>query len=288
MTGKLKSYRGFDGFARSTVFRNILKERLKTLNVAFICFYGSRNYGLESPQSDYDFFIVYYPSFDNFYDNRFERLSVIESDYDYFITPFHEYISHTLKGNVKFMEPFICGTIYLPAGGASAPSVKKMSLSGNTDANRLFADIRRFIPLNYKKNFNAMTGIANNKNQNIIKDLYTSNTLKYKESHGYDIKEAINSLRVLFLLRHYIETGEFSFRVKDNPAYRDLEKYIDGIKSGLISKSGYLVIFDKVLSLAVKADSLAYRHGGLDAMEKKINDSVRELCRKKACFEKKA
>ncbi|MCL4322542.1 MAG: hypothetical protein M0016_03610 [Deltaproteobacteria bacterium] len=275
------AFDGFDKFAKSGVFENIIKEKALSLNIAFVCFYGSRNYNLETGKSDYDFFIVYYPSFDNFYTNRFERFSVIEKEYDYFITPVHEYISHAMKGNIKFIEPIICGTVFELKG------FKAVKARGSG----LLEKIRKFILINYKKNFNAMLGIANNKKLNIVKGLYTSNTLKYEETHGYDIKEAINSLRILFLLENYIKSGQFSFMVKGNPVYKEFEDYMLKINEGIISKEIYLEIVGKkasdVLKLKNNLDILYEEQKQvIIKKEEEIKDCVKKLCRDNICFAK--
>ena len=275
------SYKGFDKFAKSSIFKNIIKEKALSLNIAFVCFYGSRNYNLETDKSDYDFFIVYYPAFDNFYANRFERFSVIEKEYDYFITPIHEYINHAMKGNIKFIEPIICGTVFELKG------FKAVKARGSG----LLEKIRKFILINYKKNFNAMMGIVNNKKLNIVKGLYTSSTLKYKETHGYDIKEAINSLRILCLLENYIKSGQFSFIVKGNPVYKEFEDYMLKINEGIISKEIYLEIFDKkvndVLKLKNNLDILYEgQKQAIIETEEEIKDCVKKLCRDNICFAK--
>ena len=277
------SFDGFGAFTESPVFENIIKKEALSLNIAFACFYGSRNYNLETDKSDYDFFIVYYPVFENFFTHRFPRSSVIEKDYDYFITPFHEYFRHAMNGNIKFIEPLLCNTIF------------KIDTSNNFKAVkpdfRLIEKVKNFIIVNFEKNFGAMAGIIKNKKLNVEKGLYTSNTLKYKESHGYDIKEAINSLRIAFLLEHYINTGEFSFEVKQNPVYKEFEIYLSGINDKKISKNYYLEIINK------KIDDIAGRYEKLGAKEKpggtlrveierKIEQDIVEICRDKACFAK--
>ena len=273
------SFNGFGAFTESPVFENIIKKEALSLNIAFACFYGSRNYNLETDKSDYDFFIVYYPVFENFFTHRFPRSSVIEKDYDYFITPFHEYFRHAMNGNIKFIEPLICNTVFGIERSLRRPDF------------RLIEKVKNFIVVNFEKNFGAMAGIIKNKKLNVEKGLYTSNTLKYKESHGYDIKEAINSLRIAFLLERYINTGEFSFEVKQNPVYKEFEIYLSGINDKKISKNYYLEIINK------KIDDIAGRYEKLGAKEKpegtlgveikrKIEQDIVEICRDKACFAK--
>lgn len=279
---------GFDEFVKSTLFEDIIREKVSNLNIAFVCFYGSRNYNIHSDKSDYDFFIVYYPSFDNFYDSKFQRFSVIKKDYDYFITPIHEYVRHAMKGNIKFIEPIMCGSIFFiksSEAGFSAIKVKH---------NTLVDKLGRFISVNYKKNFNAMLGIVNNKRLNVFKGLYTSNTLKYKTTHGYDIKEAINSLRILFLLENYIKSsGQFSFVVKDNPLYKKFEDYMFKINERAMSKDTYLEIFDKkindVLKLNEELDVLYENQKQvITRTEGEIKNYVKKLCTNNICFAKQA
>ncbi|MHB1679382.1 MAG: nucleotidyltransferase domain-containing protein [bacterium] len=230
-------------YSREEDIKNIsgnLSEDLKSdqkLNIAFIGFYGSRNYGLVESQSDYDFFIVYYPDFHNFFNHKFIRHSVIKENYDYFITPFHEYMHHIINGNIKFIEPLICGSIYFPV----------TSQSPHFLLSNLIEETKKFILLNYKKNFDSFIGLANNKRLNIAKDNYTSNTLIYKDTYGYDIKEAINALRILYLAQNYLTTGKIDFFVKNNAAYIEFEKIYIDIKNKIISKKDILQLIDSMI-----------------------------------------
>ena len=188
-----------------------------------------------------------------------------------------------MNGNIKFIEPLLCNTIFRIDTSNDFKAVKP-------DFG-LIEKVKNFIVVNFEKNFGAIAGIIKNKKLNVEKGLYTSNTLKYKESHGYDIKEAINSLRIAFLLERYINTGEFSFEVKQNPVYKEFEIYLSGINDKKISKNYYLEIINK------KIDDIAGRYEKLGAKEKpegmlrveikrKIEQDIVEICRDKACFAK--
>ena len=274
------SFDGFDAFAESPVFKNIIKKEALKLNIAFVCFYGSRNYNLETDKSDYDFFIVYYPVFGNFFTHNFTRFSVIEKDYDYFITPFHEYFRHAMNGNIKFIEPLICGTFKY--------GIKNSERFSET--LKLTEKIKNFILINFKKNFDAVSGIIKNKKINIEKEQYTSNTLKYKDLYGYDIKEAINSLRLSYLLENYIKTEEFSFIVKRNPVYEEFENYMNEINADKISKKHYLDIINKKIKdledlrqvLVSKEESVKSQL--IDA-KREIENDIMNICRTEVCFE---
>ena len=274
------SFDGFDAFAESPVFKNIIKKEALKLNIAFVCFYGSRNYNLETDKSDYDFFIVYYPFFENFFTHNFTRFSVIEKDYDYFIAPFHEYFRHAINGNIKFIEPLICGTFKFGIKDSERFS----------EILKLTEKIKNFILINFKKNFEAVSGIIKNKKINIEKEQYTSNTLKYKDLYGYDIKEAINSLRLSYLLENYIKTGDFSFIVTRNPVYEEFENYMKEINAHNISKKHYLdIINKKIKDLEDLRQILIYKEesvkSGLTGAKKEIENDIMNICKTEVCFE---
>ncbi len=274
-------YNGFDVFAKSSVFENIIKKEALSLNIAFVCFYGSRNYNLETDKSDYDFFIVYYPVFENFYTHNFTRFSVIEKDYDYFITPFHEYFKHAMNGNIKFIEPIVCDTFAFGVNNSNRFS----------KVSTLMEKIKKFILINFKKNFDAISGIIKNKKLNIEKGLYTSNTLRYKDLYGYDIKEAINSLRLSFLLENYIKTGEFSFTVKQNPVYEEFEIYMNDINAHKISKNYYLdIINKKTENIAGLCQTLISKEESVKSelvkIKPEVEKDIMDICKKEACFKK--
>jgi hypothetical protein len=184
-----------------------------------------------------------------------------------------------MNGNIKFIEPLMCNTVFGLKG----------SLRGQVF--KLIEKVKNFIPANFKKNFDAMSGIIKNKKLNVQKGLYTSNTLKYKESHGYDIKEAINSIRIAFLLENYLNTGEFSFEVKQNPVYKEFENHLSDINNKKISKNYYLEIINK------KMEDIAGLYEKFKTKEESqhvnnanrlrfIEQDIVEICRDKACFVK--
>jgi hypothetical protein len=280
------NFKGFDEFVESKIFKDIIKKEAVNLNIAFAFFYGSRNYNLETDKSDYDFFISYYPLFENFYTHTFARFSLIEKDYDYFIAPFHEYIGHAMNGNIKFIEPFICGTIFQISGYDNYKDLKVERVKNS----EFIEKVKKFILANFRKNFDSMAGIIRNKRLNVEKGLYTSTTMKYKESHGYDIKEAINSLRIIFMLKNYIHTGELSFKVKQNPVYEEFENYLYGINEKKICKKHYIEIINKKMEdiggdkslQEVKLKDEKAKSSRLE-IKKEIEDYVMKTCKNNAC-----
>ncbi|MCL4533417.1 MAG: hypothetical protein M1502_04040, partial [Deltaproteobacteria bacterium] len=155
---------------------------------------------------------------------------------------------------------------------------------------KLTEKIKNFILINFKKNFDAVSGIIKNKKINIEKEQYTSNTLKYKDLYGYDIKEAINSLRLSYLLENYIKTEEFSFIVKRNPVYEEFENYMNEINADKISKKHYLDIINKKIKdledlrqvLVSKEESVKSQL--IDA-KREIENDIMNICRTEVCFE---
>ncbi|RZD17181.1 MAG: hypothetical protein EVJ46_02830 [Candidatus Acididesulfobacter guangdongensis] len=273
----------------NTVLSDSCKKENKNqkFNIAFIAFYGSRNYGLQSSESDYDFFIVYYPYFHNFFNNKFIRYSVIESNYDYFITPFHEFIHHAMNGNVKFIEPLICGSIYFPdelnlifknSFADDEKNIQTVFRSGDCLLSNLIEVIKQFIFLNYEKNLNSFIGLANNKRLNIAKDNYTSNTLAYKDVYGYDIKEAINALRIIFLAKNYLSSGKIDFFVKNNPAYIEFEKIYIDIKNKIISKKDVLQLIESMIkTIRQQADKfIGAADNNINRFPSVVSDAINE------------
>ena len=184
-----------------------------------------------------------------------------------------------MNGNIKFIEPLICGTF--------AYGIKNSErFSG---VLKLTEKIKKFILINFKKNFDAVSGIIKNKKLNIEKGEYTSNTLKYKDLYGYDIKEAINSLRLAYLLENYIKTGEFSFTVKQNPVYEEFEIYMNDINARKISKNYYLDIINKKIKdlagleliLISKEESVKTE---LTGIKYGLDENIMDICKAEACF----
>jgi len=255
----------FNEFIKSPIFENIVKKESLSLDIAFAAFYGSRNYGLETATSDYDFFIVYYPSFEDFYNQKFSRHSVTTEEYDYFIMPLNEYFRHAMDGNIRFIEPLFCNTVY---------PVKNPEL---------ISKIKKFISMNHKRNFNAITGMIKDKRNNIANNKYTSNTLKYKEVYGYDIKEGINSLRLACLLKNYIKTGNFDFVVKGNHIYDNLLSAISLINNKAMSKDACLDAINnklRALNLLRLSDFITKNdESKLDTLRQLIEKDIINKCK---------
>jgi len=261
----------FDKFTESSVFKNIIEKESLSINIAFVAFYGSRNYGLETVKSDYDFFMVYYPAFENFYTQKFPRHSETTEAYDYFVMPFNEYFRHAMDGNIRFIEPLFCDTVY-PIKNCSNPE---------------FIDkIKKFISMNHGRNFHAITGMIRDKRNNIEKERYTSNTLKYKEVYGYDIKEAINSLRLACLLENYIKTGNFDFVVKGNHIYDNLLSEISLINNKAMSKDACLDVIDnKLKELRVSSDFITKNdESELNELRQEIEEDMMNMCKTAMVF----
>ncbi len=278
--------RDFRDFVLSDEFRNILNAKeLNRLDIAFIGFYGSRNYGISSDGSDYDFFAAYYPEFKDFFNHKFERFSELTERYDYFITPVHDYVHHAMRGNVKFIEPLMCSSIFFiekdEEGKINITDFSKRRL-------KYFNLLKNYILNNYEINFNAAIGLSNNKKLNIVQNRYTSATLCYKEIYDFDIKEAINSFRTMYLIENYVKNRNFDFMVKDNYVYKDFEAFLTGIKNKKISKEDFLIRYEEKMSGLLKLkDEVKFRSleakSILLSLKEQIKESLIEECKYFAC-----
>lgn len=257
--------------------------------IGFVAFFGSRNYGTFKKNSDFDFFVAYYPSFDDFYHNKFKNFSIIKENYDAFILPIKDFIYHSMKGNIKFIEPVICNSLYVRVANSLNIEPKDSMVEnreqpyGNTPwgwskmSDLLYIDtLKNYININYKQNFYSAIGIAKSKVNNIINEKYTSSTLIYKERYGYDIKEAFNALRILWILKNYIlnissghVSDEFDFLLKNNPKFKSFLDIYKTIEENRLSKKEFLLFFDKNLK-----EVILYK----DIIEKKD----KELMKKRA------
>lgn len=163
---------------------------------------GSQNYGTAIEGSDTDVKVAYLPRFENYFFNNFYHYdsSGPENSVDFTVHPIHEFMNHAFKGNMNFWEVFF---------------------AENTVINEDFIDedflyyCRETVMANWINNYEAMRGMAIQKNINAIKCV---------QSPEKFWKEAQHSIRMLdTLLDYYNCRGCISLNIvsKMNPEWKN-------------------------------------------------------------------
>jgi len=155
--------------------------------IAFVSIVGSHNYGTANEDSDIDIKVLYYPAFREFYKNDYNRGCCAGPDVkiDYSIHPLHEYIKHSLKGNMSFFEVFLTENRW-------AADDRMIGL-----ANLM----RSAVKINYLKNYHSILGMANNKNENVLIETNSGDIVRAK-------KNAQHAIRLLSTLLNYKEKND--------------------------------------------------------------------------------
>lgn len=191
--------------------------------LALVSIVGSHNYGTNTENSDIDLKIIYYPTFREFYKNRFNRHNHAgpDNDIDYTIHPLHEYIQHSLKGNISFFEVFFTQNVF-----HASPNVTHLSNL-----------VRSAVEINYLKNYYSIRGMAHEKNKGVTNWMQKDDIPRAK-------KDAQHALRLLETLSYYRHFHKIELVLPD--AYR--KRYIE-IRNNDFKYNDYNILYDEVKSL---------------------------------------
>lgn len=161
----------------------------------FMSVVGSRNYGAATPESDTDIKVAVLPTFENYYRHKFEKVcnGGPAQDVDYTVHPTHEFMSHAFKGNMNFWEVFFADSF-------------QMNPTFKIDADLFIERSRRAVSLNFRSNFDAMFGMA------IQKDRASKKYRAIDPKKAW--KEAQHAMRMLDTLSHYYETGQLILNLR--------------------------------------------------------------------------
>lgn len=174
-------------------------ESMKGLRPAFVSIVGSWNYNLADEDSDVDFKVTYWPTFDHFYGNRFPKVNVVTELLDFTVAPIHHFMDHMLKGNINFLEvAYTAKPEYIWIGDG----VEKITMI------RFMDIMRELIPMNAIKMIMACSGTALQKFNRRFK--YTESTRILQERSGYNTKEMAHAIRQLYFIKEFLNTGSIN------------------------------------------------------------------------------
>jgi hypothetical protein len=156
----------------------------------FMSTVGSQNYGTAIEGSDTDIKIAYLPTFEEFYYNKFEYMDTgSPTGDDYTLHPAHEFLSHAFKGNMNFWEVFYSDGFTMNRKLWESSGVMGWFLNS----------CKTYVERNPLANFNAMRGMAIQKDKQAYKEWNRNKTSFYKSAQ--------HAMRMLDMIIDISENG---------------------------------------------------------------------------------
>lgn len=205
---------------------------------------GSHNYNLNTEESDKDWKVFLYPSFDNLYNNTYNtRPTTITENEDVETKDIRQMMDLFEKCNPAYFE-----LLY------SKESDHSDNMSESKFLNYILKNRDAIIFHNLPKFFSACMGTYDQKRKSLLKG--TSGTQHLMEKFGYDTKAGVHAYRNLDIIERLyviIETivnyrnisylGNYSTKVSDKDKNMFLEEIISGYKSSIFYETTYVPIY---------------------------------------------
>lgn len=161
--------------------------------VVFSALVGSHNYNLNHKDSDKDYKIFVYPTFDDLYDKEMYHTKSITPDLDYEVHDIRKLPYLLYAANLNYLEILF------------SEEVK----SNNAPLTRCIWNFKDdIVTMNIPKMFDACVGSANEKYKHLDG---TAGTQHLVEAYGYDTKQAMHCYRNLDFLTKFHNHGFIDF-----------------------------------------------------------------------------
>ena len=229
---------------------NSLGEELKK-DISFVSLVGSHNYYLSDVNSDYDFKIFVYPTFDDmFYSTRKTGIDVKIKGNDLKTTDIRQLKSVLTKSNINFIEVLFSDDIYIPS-------------YNNTNLDKYNDDLIKFLFHNREK-------IAAMNIPHLVKAVSSSSLHRMNSFvHGGDYKSASQAYKEMWMLIRYLQFKD----KKDDNAFLKAIKFDDSETIRQI----YFNIRDKKLSKEEITDILFSLQENMNEIVDKILGLWKEI-----------
>jgi len=232
-------------------------EKQTRRNVAVCSLVGSRNYGLNTEGSDYDFIAFIVPTLEDMY-GRDEYFKEIKGGG-------YEIRVHDLRK----LPDLLC---------KSNPSYLELIFSRNNFMNgdmytMLYEKRERIAKMNLPYLYSASVGIFLNKMKYLERG--TGNTQDLVEKYGYDTKQAMHAYRILSVLQWFSDGGNFenAIRYGDTAAGKERRDLLLGIRNGKFT----LNEMKDVLEERLKDTKERYKEKYLSAeADREMADAIRD------------
>lgn len=211
---------------------------------------GSYNYNLNLEDSDKDYKLFILPKFDDLYGNvQFSKMYVGEEE-DYDVHDIRKLNSLLWKSNINFIETLFSDNIEILSDDYN--HVKGIMYFNLESIIHMRKEIAR---MNLPYLWNACIGMHIEKKKAMIKG--TTGTQHLVDKFGYDTKQAMHSMRVLFVLQRFANNDFKDFKKAIYFEEDDIQRdYLLKIKNGIYP---YKMMVE-ILNNELKYTELGYKN----------------------------
>lgn len=184
---------------------------------------GSRNYNLDTEESDRDYKVFVAPTFNDLYSGNQFKENILTDAIDEDIKDIRQLPVLLWKSNISYLEILFSKEII-------------MDLS-NDSLRKIFKLKDEIVKMNLPQLFNSTGGMFNRRMK--LLDKGTDGTQHLVDKYGYNTKEAMHMFRTLFILVKYYHTGFRYF--KDCLRHTDSEREMMlDIKHGKMTRDEFI------------------------------------------------
>lgn len=218
----------------------------ETVGYSYLTTMGSRAYGTETPESDYDFYGFTVPPLEII----FPHLNGYIQGFGRTYSPFEQYqqqhVSHPVYGEVDFSIYNIVKYFHLVMLGnpnmVDSLFVNDESILFMDEVGKLVRDNRKLFLS--QKMYHTFKGMAYSHLSRIKSGHIKEGRIEKSKELGldYDVKDAYHTLRMLLQLLEVLETGELHLKANSI--------FLNDVRSGKYTLQYIMDMFDDMLGLA--------------------------------------
>jgi len=167
--------------------------------LVFAALVGSHNYNLARPDSDKDYKVFCFPSFEDLYNGKMYTKNFVSDEYDYLVHDVRRLPEFLFKGNYSFLEVLFSDVV------GDYETGMNLFLFLHENRNEL-------VKMNLTNMYNAALGSAYEKRKKL--SYVSPSTQTDVLTYGYSRKEAVHAARLYQLLIKYVETEDYQQALK--------------------------------------------------------------------------
>lgn len=242
--------------------------------IVFASLFGSHNYNLNTENSDKDYKLFIYPTFDDLYTGKYFSTSVVGFEFDYDIHDIRQLSELFWKTNINFMEVLFAEEIMTFEW--EPKYLIEWMLERKEDLARM----------NLPYLYNACVGMSIQKQKRMM-GKGTESTKHLVEKYGYECKEASHAIRVLDFLLRYHNDGFCDFKraiyYGDDEPFLSMRDVLVRVKTGQYSLSQVekMLAFKMMEVEEIKSDYLCCKPDV--ALKEELDSKIKECVRERLC-----
>lgn len=230
---------------------------------AFKAIVGSWNYNLNDENSDEDYKVFVYPTFNDLYNGNMFSTAVITDSVDVSIHDIRKLPILWWKANINFLEVMFSQDM----------------VCNDRDLNDFILSYKNDVAkMNLPYLFDACVGMHMSKIKNLYKGTETTKPLV--EKFGYDTKEALHAYRLLDFLERYYE-DDFDYFLPAIWYAQEERDFMMAIKHGELTAEEYLQLVMEKKEKVLRLEPIYKAHKPNEELYREMNGIIKDIVRDK-------